>query len=160
VQRRVRRRYDDATPRLASVGVALGRRANIRRVNSAVLVESFRAEPASVRTARHAVVTFAVANTSADPNSVALAVSEAVTNAVIHAFVDLPAPGTIEVTARRAENAGLEVTVSDNGKGVAARQDSPGIGLGLPLIASVTSSFQIEHRVLGGTSLHMVFAQV
>src|SRR5689334_21717410 len=68
-------------------------------------------------------------------HGVRLAVSEAVTNVVVHGYRDLP-PGEVTVRAE-AEDAHLRVVVSDDGVGLAPRADSPGAGLGLPLIAQV-----------------------
>ena len=65
------------------------------------------------------------------PTGSRVAVSEAVTNAVVHAYVDAPAPGEVEVFAKRDPDDGLEVHVSDEGRGMMPRRDSPGIGVGL-----------------------------
>jgi len=86
-----------------------------------------------------------------------LAVSEAVTNAVVHAFRSRPrAEGqiTVSLTVRAPE---LKLVVRDNGDGMAPRDDSPGLGLGLPLISSL--AHQMDHRrpAEGGTELWMCF---
>ncbi len=112
-----------------------------------LFVEHFQAQASSVPPARHAVVTYAIEHGVVDPCRVALAVSEAVTNAIVHAYVDERA-GTIEVTAQRHPDDGVVITVSDDGHGVKPRTDSPGLGLGLALIASVA-----EH---GGCRARMV----
>jgi serine/threonine-protein kinase RsbW/stage II sporulation protein AB (anti-sigma F factor) len=83
-----------------------------------------------------------------------LAVSEAATNAVVHAYRE--AEGTLVVHARVAGH-DLIVVVSDSGLGLAPRPDSPGLGLGMPLMATVTSSFRIESKG-SGTEVHMTFA--
>jgi anti-sigma regulatory factor (Ser/Thr protein kinase) len=99
----------------------------------------------SVARLRQAVVDFAYEHGVCEPSlsDIRLAVSEAVTNAVVHAFrgrVD----GTViaSVTMREAE--WVDVRVTDDGSGMAPRNDSPGIGLGLPLIRHLTDQF--EHR--------------
>ena len=85
---------------------------------------------------------------------VQLAVSEAATNAVVHAYREHD--GGLHV---RAHVAGLEliVVVCDTGSGLAPRPDSPGLGLGMPLMASVTSRFHVVSQGRG-TEVHMAFA--
>ncbi len=67
---------------------------------------------------RQEVRDFARAHGAADPNAVALAVSEAVTNAIVHAYVDAPEPGEIEVIAQRIGDDCLEILVCDDGRGM------------------------------------------
>jgi anti-sigma regulatory factor (Ser/Thr protein kinase)/PAS domain-containing protein len=86
----------------------------------------------------------------------ALAVSEAVTNAVIHAFIDRD-PGTVRVCASVGTDEIL-VTVVDDGRGMQPRPDSPGLGMGLPLIGQLTTHFDIRMPPGGGTELTMTFA--
>jgi hypothetical protein len=75
-------------------------------------VARFQAQPSSVPLARRAVVAYTTAHGVADPRGVEIAVSEAVTNAVIHGYVDRTV-GTIEVTAGRLSRAnGLRGEVS------------------------------------------------
>ena len=38
------------------------------------------------------------------------------------------------------------------------RPDSPGLGLGLPLIAQMAASFEVHERDSGGTEVRMRFA--
>ncbi len=47
----------------------------------------------------------------------------------------------------------------DTGSGMAPRPDSPGLGLGLPVIAHATDSYDIEQPgdAPGGTSIRMHF---
>jgi anti-sigma regulatory factor (Ser/Thr protein kinase) len=86
--------------------------------------------------------------------SVRLAVSEAATNAVVHAYRE--SEGELQVRAFVADGE-LVVIVCDNGLGLAPRPDSPGLGLGMPLMASVTSSFRVVSDGVG-TQIHMAFA--
>jgi serine/threonine-protein kinase RsbW len=86
-------------------------------------------------------------------DAVRLAVSEAATNAVIHAYRD--GDGDLSVRAS-VEDGELLVVVADRGIGLAPRRDSPGLGLGMPLMASVTSRFRVVSRG-GGTEVHMAF---
>jgi len=114
---------------------------------------------ASVAEARNAVTAFAeAAGATGDAlAAVSLAVSEAVTNAVLHAYLDHDEPGSIEVRARR-ESASVIVEVADEGRGMLPRTDSPGLGLGLPLIAQMTQSLEVHDRTGGGTEIRMAFA--
>ena len=86
----------------------------------------------------------------------ALAVSEAMTNAVMHGFIDRE-PGTMRVCV----SAGVDeivVVVADDGRGMQPRPDSPGLGMGLPLIGQLSSHFDIRVPEGGGTELSMSFA--
>ena len=80
--------------------------------------------------------------------------SEAATNAVVHAYRE--SAGELQVRAF-VEARELVVIVCDTGIGLAPRPDSPGLGLGMPLMASVTSSFQVASDG-AGTEIRMVFA--
>lgn len=86
--------------------------------------------------------------------SVRLAVSEAATNAVVHAYREHA--GELEVRAY-VEDHELVVVVCDTGLGLAPRADSPGLGLGMPLMATVTTRFEVlsDGR---GTQIRMAFA--
>lgn len=108
------------------------------------LQESWRAEPSAVPRARAAVVALARA-AGASPEAiddVRLAVSEAVTNVVMHAYVGGP-PGPLHVSAR-IRGRHLAVDIRDEGGGLRARPDSPGLGVGLPLMAAVTESLRLS----------------
>src|SRR4051812_42552402 len=85
---------------------------------------------------------------------VRLAVSEAATNAVVHGYRD-SRDGELNVVAYVADEE-LVVIVADAGVGLAPRPDSPGLGLGMPLMASVTSRFRVVSRG-PGTEVHMAF---
>jgi serine/threonine-protein kinase RsbW len=86
--------------------------------------------------------------------SVRLAVSEAATNAVVHAYRE--SEGELQVRAFVADGE-LVVIVRDAGLGLAPRPDSPGLGLVMPLMASVTSRFRVVSDGVG-TEIHMAFA--
>jgi serine/threonine-protein kinase RsbW len=94
------------------------------------------AVPDSVGRARRAVADFARA-CDGDPERVALATSEAVTNVVLHAY-DEGITGPLRVSAKLVST-DLLVTVSDDGRGLRPDLDSPGMGMGLALIGSLTS---------------------
>ena len=84
-----------------------------------------------------------------------LAVSEAVTNVVLHSYRHTRR-GEFTV-AVEWENGFLRVTVRDHGCGMQPRMDSPGAGLGLPLIATLSDSFSVKAPPDGGTELCMTF---
>lgn len=105
------------------------------------------------RTVRSCAAEFGAAN----PDGLAVAVSEAITNAVVHAYVGL-APTDIDVRVELTADA-VVVVVADRGRGMQPRADSPGIGLGLPLIASLSQRFDVAPRPGGGTSLTLWFAR-
>jgi len=117
--------------------------------------ETFPSSPSGVGAMRREVAAFAErAGMDEDGvGSVRLAVSEAATNAVVHAYRE--SDGELQVRAY-VERDELVVIVRDTGLGLAPRPDSPGLGLGMPLMASVTSSFRVVSRG-SGTEIHMAF---
>jgi anti-sigma regulatory factor (Ser/Thr protein kinase) len=113
------------------------------------------ATPAAVPGIRRAVVDFAELHGVGIPPDVALAVSEAITNAVLHAYRDGDA-GQVRVVAC-AEPDRLVVVVRDYGCGMSPNPDSPGLGLGLAVIGRLVAEFNIERPDEGGTRLRMCF---
>ena len=89
--------------------------------------------------------------------AVALAASEAITNVVVHAYRNLAEAGMVSVGAELLGSDRLRVTVSDQGGGMVPRPDSPGLGLGLPLIVQLTQSVDINSRPGRGTRIAMEF---
>jgi serine/threonine-protein kinase RsbW len=87
--------------------------------------------------------------------NIRLAVTEACTNVVVHAY---PAghEGPLEICATLREEK-LVVVVRDEGPGIAPRADSPGLGLGLPLIASLTESVLLGRDADDRTEVRMTF---
>jgi anti-sigma regulatory factor (Ser/Thr protein kinase) len=88
---------------------------------------------------------------------IALAVTEACTNAVVHAYAGRDGGGMIHVTATHVDGS-LAVTVRDHGSGMSARVDTPGLGVGLPVIAAIAQSVEIGTPDNGGTEVRMRFA--
>jgi serine/threonine-protein kinase RsbW/stage II sporulation protein AB (anti-sigma F factor) len=88
-----------------------------------------------------------------------LAVSEAATNAVQHAYRDREAAkaGDVRVVVREGYGDSLVVHVHDRGMGLAPRPDSPGLGLGLCLMAHESSRFEIRKSPEGGTEVVLHF---
>ena len=119
------------------------------------------AVPESVGRLRNAVADFARSHGAADDvvMAVQLAASEAMSNAVMHAFVDRPAPGTLTVTAGR-DGDEIWVLVRDDGSGMRPRPDSPGLGVGLPLMTRSSDSLRFRESADGGTEVSMRFVIV
>lgn len=116
------------------------------------------AVPESVRPLRTAARSFAEEVGACDETvgGVQLAVSEAVTNAVLHAYPTTS--GDVELEAC-VEGGVLHVDVSDHGCGMRPRDDSPGAGVGLRVIAALVGALRIDASRRGdGTCVHMCFA--
>ena len=123
-----------------------------------VLVRRFTARPDEIAAVRHEVRDYAEQNGAVDPNAIALAVTEAITNAIVHAYIDQPEPGDIEVVVQRLPEDGIEILVCDDGRGMMPRTNSPGLGLGLPMVATLADRFEVQARAGGGTRVLMAFA--
>jgi serine/threonine-protein kinase RsbW len=117
------------------------------------LAMELEAVPENVARARHAVGSFA-GTCGASAADAALATSEAITNAIIHGYRDGRA-GRVSV---RAETNGpeLELTVEDAGVGMTPHPESPGLNLGLAIIATVARDFAVDSHE-GGVRLRMTF---
>ncbi len=89
-------------------------------------------------------------------SDIRLAVTEACTNVVVHAYPE-GHEGPLEVLATLGGEQ-LTVVVRDEGKGISARTDSPGLGLGLPLIASLAETVQPGHDPEKRTEVRMTFS--
>ena len=88
-----------------------------------------------------------------------LAVSEAATNAILHAYRDRAENdvGDVRVVVRPSIDGLLAVHVSDEGVGLIPRTDSPGMGLGLSLMAHETECFEVRKAPAGGTEVVLSF---
>ncbi len=102
----------------------------------------------SVTQARHAVADLARA-LGAPEQDVALAVSEAVGNAVQHAF-RFGKTGSINLCAVQ-ENGELLVIVSDDGVGLVPDLDNAGLGVGTSLISRLPRETVFESSDAGTT---------
>lgn len=122
----------------------------------ASLSESHPATPEVIPALRHAVADYAqsvgVGGTQLD--GVRLAVSEAVSNVVLHAYAD--ARGTVHVSARVVGDE-LWILVADEGRGHTASPLRPGLGWGLAFIADAADEFALAERAEGGTEARMIF---
>ena len=86
-----------------------------------------------------------------------MAVTEACTNVVVHAYED---DGMLEVEMLAGED-GLTIVVRDRGTGITpkpARTEPPALGLGLPLIAALSDAFELKGSAGQGTEVRMTFA--
>jgi anti-sigma regulatory factor (Ser/Thr protein kinase) len=87
-----------------------------------------------------------------------MAVTEACTNVVVHAYDD--EPGLLEVAMVTGDD-DLTIVVRDHGTGIApkpARTEPPALGLGLPLIAALSDAFELRGSAGKGTEVRMTFA--
>jgi anti-sigma regulatory factor (Ser/Thr protein kinase) len=84
---------------------------------------------------------------------VMLAVSEAATNVIVHAYPDHK--GLVSGAAFVGQGA-LRIVIADNGVGMAPRIDSPGLGLGLPMVATVADALDVKTSG-DGTEIEMTF---
>ena len=114
------------------------------------------AEPQSASQARRAVLN-ALKGMAVDRDAIGVVVSEAVTNAVLHAYRDRERPGDVHVSARVERNA-VAISVSDDGLGLRPRPDSPGVGLGIPLMADLADHVEITHPRGRGVRIAAHFA--
>jgi anti-sigma regulatory factor (Ser/Thr protein kinase) len=118
---------------------------------------SLPAYPENVAVIRHVLGAFADA-LRLPPDLVAdmqLAVTEACTNVVRHAYGD-SAHGTIDVVIRPAGDR-LDLIVSDHGSGMGPSSDSSGPGLGLPMITALADHVEIDGGHTRGSRLVMSF---
>ena len=87
-----------------------------------------------------------------------MAVSEACTNVVVHAYED--SDGMLEVDML-ADDAGLTIRVRDHGSGIHPNpqrtRDVPALGLGLPLIAALSDAYELHGSSGQGTEVRMTF---
>jgi anti-sigma regulatory factor (Ser/Thr protein kinase) len=112
----------------------------------------------NVAVVRHAFGGFAEA-LSVDEQTLAdikLAITEACTNVVIHAYDDGES-GALEVDAS-IDDRHLTVVIRDQGRGIVPRPDSPGLGLGLPLIATLATSLELGKDDDDRTEVRMTFS--
>ncbi len=83
-----------------------------------------------------------------------LAVTEACTNVVVHAYPDGEGPMGVDALVRDDR---LTIVVRDDGRGMLPRADSPGLGLGLPLIATLAEALELGKGDEDATEVRMTF---
>ena len=111
--------------------------------------------PFNVRALRREIAGIAAA-CGMDARGVAdvqLAVTEAATNAVMHAYATMSGDLTVTADVHEGE---LAIVIADTGSGLVERPDSPGLGAGLSIIATVTHQLRIVSDTRG-TEIHMTF---
>jgi anti-sigma regulatory factor (Ser/Thr protein kinase) len=120
------------------------------------LIQSYPAIPTSVPVARRELTEYAVrAGASSEQlEAVRLAASEALTNVVVHAYRGYA--GRIYVNADLAGDE-LWICIGDDGCGLQSNYESPGLGVGLALIAQASDGLTIMNRGSGGTEVRMRF---
>jgi anti-sigma regulatory factor (Ser/Thr protein kinase) len=116
---------------------------------------------ANILPLRKGIVNFAESHGAkgAALGDIGLAVGEALNNVVLHAYREEPAPGRMTIDAH-VEMASLAVAVIDEGLGFAPRCESPGLGLGMPIIAQLASTLSVVangDRAQPGTTVLMGF---
>jgi anti-sigma regulatory factor (Ser/Thr protein kinase) len=114
--------------------------------------------PEAIAEIRNAVCQFAQSRGFHDEKveAIKLALSEAVTNAVLHGYSDHP--GQITVVAELEDRGGLQVVIADKGRGMLPHRDSDGLGLGVPIMSTLADHVDITSPTdQGGTEVHMHF---
>jgi serine/threonine-protein kinase RsbW len=92
-------------------------------------------------------------------DDVRLAVTEACTNVVVHAYAADTAAAQLEVEASAVDQ-DLHITVRDQGRGMGVFTGAAGLGLGLPLIAALTRAVEMRAGPDGvGTEIAMTFSK-
>jgi anti-sigma regulatory factor (Ser/Thr protein kinase) len=111
--------------------------------------------PLGVRMLRHEVSVIAT-DCGMDEVGVAdvqLAVTEAATNAVMHGYAEATGELTLSAVVQDGE---LAIVIGDTGRGFDEQCESPGLGVGLSVIAIVADRLRII-ATPGGTEIHMAF---
>jgi serine/threonine-protein kinase RsbW len=127
--------------------------------NDLVISIAYPAAPESVAILRATVGRFAtrVGLSPSAVEGVKLAVSEAATNVVVHAYAETHETGLIIVDATVGVGE-LIVSVADSGPGLRARRASPGLGLGLAIIGQLADKVEMLQGGNGGLRVLMRFA--
>jgi anti-sigma regulatory factor (Ser/Thr protein kinase) len=117
------------------------------------------ARPENVAVVRHALGGFGDALDVPDQAlaDIKLAVTEACTNVVVHAYGERD--GMLEVEML-ADDEAVTVVVRDQGSGIkprATRHEATALGLGLPLIAALSDAFEVRGSPGMGTEVRMTF---
>jgi serine/threonine-protein kinase RsbW len=141
-----------------------------QQLRSVEVVEHFRAPQTDVRlllparaenvaVVRHVLGAFADALGLSDDliEDLRLAVTEACTNVVRHAY-PYGEPGAMEISIRPDEDL-VHVIVADRGRGIGTSSDTSGPGLGLPLIAAIADSVDLQSNPGRGNRVAMTFAR-
>ena len=118
------------------------------------------AVPESVGEARHALRVWLqnLVLTTEERDGILLALSEAATNAVRHAYPRGSGTEAVRISAE-IDGGRLLVTTEDDGVGIATLPTDPGLGMGLPLLGTLTEAvaFISEPDRTRGTQVQMWF---
>jgi anti-sigma regulatory factor (Ser/Thr protein kinase) len=119
---------------------------------------SLSARPENVAVVRHVMGAFAdvLGLSTRTAEDLRLAITEACTNVVRHAYGERGGRMDISVAPHRDR---LEVAVADSGRGIAPSTDRKGPGLGLPMMATLADSLEIDRTVHAGSRVTMTFAR-
>jgi anti-sigma regulatory factor (Ser/Thr protein kinase) len=120
---------------------------------------SWPATPEHVRDARREIADLARRAGVPDDalDAVRLAVSEAVSNAVLHGYREHGSGRGRVTVVVEAEDSRLDIRVRDRGCGISPHAAGGGAGLGLPLIAELSDAVAVRPNGDGGTEVHMTF---
>ena len=127
----------------------------------AALDVSYPARPSTIPAIRRAVAE--IARERGAPESkliqITLAVSEAASNAILHAYRDRESTSDadVHVVVLAHDSDCIDVRIRDRGVGPRPRPDSPGLGLGLRLMAHDADCFEIRPAADGGTEVVLRF---
>jgi anti-sigma regulatory factor (Ser/Thr protein kinase) len=110
---------------------------------------------ASVTEGRHLLADYLEAIGYQESYEVCLAATEALSNAVRHAY-HADARGDIEIGAA-VHGDSLDVTIRDFGLGPTAELRSESLGLGLALMASLAQRVVLDVEAGKGTDVHLIF---
>jgi len=115
------------------------------------------ARPENVAVVRHVLGAFAESMRLPDEliEDLRLAVTEACTNVVRHAYPE-GNPGAVEVSIEPREER-VRIVVADTGRGIGTSSDTSGPGLGLPLIAAIADTVDLQSAPGGGSRVAMTF---
>jgi len=129
-----------------------------RRTDAPAVSIMLPAEAESLMIVRQAVTGVAEALGVGDQrrDDMRIAVSEACTNVVVHAYPDLP--GSLCV-GMWADDDGLVIRVTDAGRGIIPDplRQSPGLGIGLQLMATLADDMHLSTPSGGGTEVVLTF---
>jgi serine/threonine-protein kinase RsbW len=100
--------------------------------------------PVSAGDARHALDLWVqnLKPTKPERNDLLLAISEAATNVIRHAYPEGTEDATFRLDAEISDDR-LQVVLSDEGVGLGASSSNPGLGMGLPLLGTLADTLML-----------------
>jgi len=135
------------------------------KLNENCMILEFPSKSVNEAFARSAVAAFAARldPTMEELGDIKTAVSEAVTNAIVHAYPDTI--GSIRISCRILEDNVLEIAVRDKGRGIddLRRAMEPMFttgseersGMGFTIMENFMTSLKVKSKVGKGTTVHM-----